>query len=56
LLIGVISVFDSICSAKEFVLDITLVNNIDAIIPANKIFLDIIVICLFSLKDLFQFM
>jgi hypothetical protein len=33
---------------------ITVVNNIDAIILANIIFLDITVIILFSLKDLFQ--
>jgi len=52
LLIGVISVCDSIGSAKEFALDITVVNNIDAIRLANIIFLDIIVISLFSLKDL----
>jgi len=55
LLIGVISVCDSIGSAKEFALDITVVNNIDAIRLANIIFLDILVISLFSLKDLVQF-
>jgi hypothetical protein len=51
LLIGVISVCDSIDSAKEFVLAITLENDIDVIRLANIIFLDIIVISLFNLKD-----
>ncbi|MEK6870845.1 MAG: hypothetical protein AABX09_04875, partial [Thermoproteota archaeon] len=51
----VISVCDSIGSAKEFVLAITVVNNIDAIRLANITFLDITIISLFSLKDLFQF-
>jgi hypothetical protein len=54
LLIGVSSVCELICSANEFVFVITVVNNIDAIILANIIFLDITVIILFSLKDLFQ--
>jgi hypothetical protein len=55
LLIGVISVCEFIDSANEILVDKTVVNIIDAITLAKIIFLDILVITLFSLKDLFQF-
>ncbi|EGP94578.1 hypothetical protein MY1_1833 [Nitrosarchaeum koreense MY1] len=55
LLIGVISVCEFIDSANEILVDKTVVNIIDAITLAKIIFLDISVITLFSLKDLFQF-
>jgi len=55
LLIGVISVCEFTDSANETLVDRTVENIIDVMILAKIIFLDIFVITLFSLKDLFQF-